>query len=219
MLTQECVLPAAKLQAVTALLQQEDVEATEHNNTTTTAVFALNGAFSLALDPTTDTATLLPTQALRALCPTHPDKIPDSSIPFPKTCVIRQEIAHIADTTFELGPQTAAKHELWATAHEAAVYMQSVLGGTHRSYQLGEQFSSTLASAHHLDGRSRRAWWINPGYEWVSREDAWQSPFSLSQHVVVMALFKRTGGREEQDDGANRRTAARAGGPPSYPEL
>ena len=118
---------------------------------------------------------LAPSAALLSLCGRTADPYPHA------TCVYRYDVQAraLAPSAFELGGGSAS-----------SFMQQSLFDGNGGAYAeaLGANFSALLAQRYALDGRSRRAFWINPGFTWTGAGVAGADRFTLSQWVMVFAL-------------------------------
>eukprot|EP00961_Rhodomonas_salina_P264299 3572228-Rhodomonas_salina.1 len=66
-------------------------------------------------------------------------------------------------------------------------FMADILGASPYAKQLAVDFAQALDDRYTLNGRYRRAFWINPGYEWTPTQTGGNSIFSLSQKIFVYA--------------------------------
>jgi len=80
-----------------------------------------------------------------------------------------------------------AQYGAWRT--DTGEFMASVLNSANYSLQLGRDFAKVIEDRYKLNGRSRRAWWINPAYTWVPSLTGGEPPFTLTQKVIMFALF------------------------------
>eukprot|EP00961_Rhodomonas_salina_P216773 2928413-Rhodomonas_salina.2 len=65
--------------------------------------------------------------------------------------------------------------------------MTTLLGDNDYAYGLGQNFSQTVADKYTLNGQWKRAYMINPGYEWTPTQTGGQSIFTVSQKIVLLA--------------------------------
>eukprot|EP00961_Rhodomonas_salina_P017244 232197-Rhodomonas_salina.1 len=87
-----------------------------------------------------------------------------------------------------LSTVTSASAALDAQSDESK-YMVRVLGDSAYTRQLAQDFAKAINGRYDLNGRYRRAFWINPGYEWTPTQTAGSSPFSVSQKIFLFALI------------------------------
>eukprot|EP00961_Rhodomonas_salina_P167680 2260142-Rhodomonas_salina.3 len=66
---------------------------------------------------------------------------------------------------------------------EESKFLASILGASAYTAQLAPAFARALNQRYALNGRFRRAYWINPGYEWTPTQTAGKSRFQVSQKV------------------------------------
>jgi len=144
--------------------------------------YNLNGAFKFTI--TDDYATLQPTSDLLDECSFRAEPV-DGDVLFPETCILRRDMSHraLTENTFEITTATA-------TADTAGVFMQTILGQNDYSKTLGSGFASTIMTKYSINGRYKRAFWINPGYEWTPAQTAGGAKFSLTQKLFFFALVK-----------------------------
>jgi len=158
--------------------------------------YDLNGAFTFSVDRANNRAYLEPTEALLDLCPFSPP-LPSPADPFPTTCVLRRDVRKRAyparngadATAIELDPAVGQFAVAEAGRVDNGEFMQRVLGASEYAEDLGRKFSQLVAQKYLLDGRSKRAFWINPGYEWTPTQTGPQSIFTLSQKLLFFALI------------------------------
>jgi hypothetical protein len=72
---------------------------------------------------------------------------------------------------------------------DEAIFMTQVLGDSCFSRELAHNFARTIDEKYGLNGRYRRAFWINPGYEWLPTQTGGKSLFTISQKVYLFALI------------------------------
>jgi len=83
--------------------------------------------------------------------------------------------------------QYASMYDDWR--EETGTFMTGVLNAGDYSYDLGQSFAKVIEDRYRLDGRSRRAWWINPSYTWTASQTGGEDRFSLTQKIIMFALF------------------------------
>ncbi|KAJ1476681.1 hypothetical protein T484DRAFT_1965118 [Baffinella frigidus] len=82
-------------------------------------------------------------------------------------------------------------------------FMERILSESEYAGNLGANYSQIISDKFNLNGRNRRAWWINPGYVWNQEQIGIQGTnrLTLSQRIMLIILV----GFDEQD-GTRRRT-------------
>jgi len=127
------------------------------------------------------TASLVPSAALAALCGPTASPLPAAS------CILRYDIQARAPTA------GLAMEVMPGRAVDATRFMQDLLGESPYAAALGANYSALIADRYRLSpaaGKSRRAFWVNPGFQWAAGSDAaGRARFSLSQRIVVAALI------------------------------
>jgi len=164
--------------------------------------------FELLVDAMDHRVSLTPHRELSRYCSFRAGR-PNLEDPFPTSCIVRRDIENrMASDPSQLGGAPASAVELNAMGSTEgergpeSIFMQSLLGSSDYAHQLGVNFSSLIAAKYQLNGVSRRAWWINTGYEWAADLTGGQPIFSLSQRVILAALIKLSA---NDDAAASRR--------------
>ncbi len=95
---------------------------------------------------------------------------------------------------------------LQGQAADASAFMQGLVGASDYAAGLGANYSALLAAKYGLvaGNKARRAFWINPSVAWGPTDAAGKLRFSLTQHVVTVALVHFVAG------GVRRRTVVTA---------
>jgi hypothetical protein len=143
-------------------------------------------AFEITFDRWGLHAHLDPTTNLSAICPFFPRQ-PRITDPFPATCVTRR------DRKRRVNMQTNNERtvmELTAglqTKQDAGEYMQTILGGSDYARDIGQNFSQIIRARFNINDRFNRAFWINPGYEWMPQ--IFGTRFTISQRLIMFCLI------------------------------
>jgi len=147
--------------------------------------YKLNGAFRFTIDRSEQTASLEPTRELLDRCQFNPPR-PSLEQLFPTTCVLRRDVDakeyKVRDGKF----QTAMEVDANSVGNQE--FIASFLGDSSYSKDLADKYSSLISTKFALDGRYKRAFWINPGYEWTPQQVGRQSFFTVSQKLFVFML-------------------------------
>lgn len=156
----------------------------------------LNGAL-MYFQNDDNVATLEPTEELLQECPTNAPYPTRENI-MPTTCVIRREIsgreyntdtADQSQTAFELTPYTnepggTVLAEDSSQRERDQGFISSMLGPN----LPGREVSFAIAEHYTLDGKNRKAWWINPAYNWFPADLTGNYIFIVSQRILLFAL-------------------------------
>ncbi len=139
---------------------------------------AAGGGFRIVTDQAGGRASLEPSAALAALCPSSAAPLPSSG------CLLRYDIRSRA------AAPGLAYEVVQGQAAAAGAFMQGLVGGSDYAAALGANFSALLAAKYELgvSGRARRAFWISPAVAYAPADAAGRARFALSQRVVVVAL-------------------------------
>eukprot|EP00286_Rhodomonas_abbreviata_P019716 CAMPEP_0181309238 /NCGR_PEP_ID=MMETSP1101-20121128/11908_1 /TAXON_ID=46948 /ORGANISM="Rhodomonas abbreviata, Strain Caron Lab Isolate" /LENGTH=1439 /DNA_ID=CAMNT_0023415711 /DNA_START=17 /DNA_END=4336 /DNA_ORIENTATION=+ len=156
--------------------------------------YALNGAFFFTIHRASLRAHLEPSDLLRALCPFSPTPPSAGSSPL-ETCVMRRDVRY-REYPWKVGAKSTAMEICTAGAGACATdptsdeskFFVTILGDSDYARGLALSYASTLSTNYTLNGRFRRAYWINPGYEWTPTQTGGTSIFSLSQKLFLFAL-------------------------------
>lgn len=152
--------------------------------------YDLNGAFRFTIARDQNRASLEPTSDLLGRCPFNPTR-PSSSDAFPSTCVTRRDVRYRGypartggfSTAIELPQESATDRDAMSR------FMTTVLGESDYTKNLGAQYSQHIGTKYKLNDRYKRAWFINPGYEWTPQQSDRTSIFSLSQKIFMFCLI------------------------------
>jgi len=201
--------PASKLEQV-ALLLADQPDDNSFSSGLDTNGYALNGAFFFTFDRSSQRAHLEPSPELLDLCPFNPTR-PSSTNTEIETCITRRDVRYrnyphrtgSTSTAMEIcaklvGNQGAeclgADGGSGASCCDVAGYasekefMYTIFGESDYSEQLAEDYTRVLANEYDLNQRYRRAYWINPGYEWTPTQTGGNSIFTISQFLYMFAL-------------------------------
>jgi len=171
--------------------------------------YALNGAFSFTIDRDAaagaSLASLQPSPDLMAVCPFNPPRPAADNMPL-ESCITRRDVRNreypnrngAPDTAMEIlassSPKDSTEAEidtlagsLAATSAES-LFLTDILGNSVYTKDLAVAFAKTIHARYNLNGRYRRAYWINPGYEWTPTQTDGRSVFTVSQKVYLFAL-------------------------------
>mmetsp|Transcript_15587 Transcript_15587/g.37140 ORF Transcript_15587/g.37140 Transcript_15587/m.37140 type:complete len:510 (+) Transcript_15587:2-1531(+) len=161
-------------------------------------------------------AMLEPSPALLAECPFNPPRPAAGSSPL-ETCIVRRDVkergypnrqgasttamellaaetdylgteTEVDDLATGLVPGTAGTRTGANAGSDEALFLTNILGDSVFTRQLAVDFVRTIHDKYQLNGRYRRAYWINPGYEWTPTQTAGSSLFSVSQKIYLFAL-------------------------------
>merc|ERR1711966_57249 len=138
--------------------------------------YALNGAFNMAIDRPSQRAHLEPSAALLAICPFNPVR-PSGGVPIGETCVTRRDVRYRGypyrngaySTALEIcadAPEDATCAD-GSTSTIAQQFFTSFLGNSDYAKDLADGHTQAIYAKYDLNGRYRRAYMINPGYEWT----------------------------------------------------
>jgi len=197
---------------VLALIDQAGEELFDSNNELQTGGYALNGAFDLVIDRQNNLGKLQPTSALLQAAPVGPGCAFSASMPatgtagvIPTTCVIRRDISGrnclgkrpgAVVTASELPYcQTAActsvqppEDAVCETHLTPSEFFETMLGENDFARTLGTNYATLIAQKFKLNNRSRRAWFVNPGYEWTAQQTGGVSRFQITSKLFMFAL-------------------------------
>merc|ERR1711966_323790 len=191
--------------AVESLITQDQDDNTADFDTLTndgsgliTDGYALNGAFNMAIDRPSQRAHLEPSAALLAICPFNPVR-PSGGVPIGETCVTRRDVRYRGypyrngayPTALEIcadAPEDATCAD-GSTSTTAQQFFTSFLGNSDYAKDLADGHTQAIYDEYSLNGRYRRAYMINPGYEWTPTQTGGASIFSVSQKLFMFALI------------------------------
>merc|ERR1711966_396494 len=136
--------------------------------------------------------------ALLAICPWNPVR-PSGGVPIGETCVTRRDVRY-RGYPYRNGAYSTAL-EICADAPEDATcadgstnmtaqhFFTSFLGNSDYAKDLADGHTQAIYAKYVLNGRYRRAYMINPGYEWTPTQTGGASIFSVSQKLFMFALI------------------------------
>jgi len=166
--------------------------------------YELNGAFRFRIDRAGQTASLEPTRGLLNVCQFNPPR-PSFDDVFPTTCVIRKDVdAKVfmsRDNSFQTAMEVATTAD---PTDDNEDFIASILGDSTYSSNLGSAYSRMIANKYDINGRYKRAYWINPGYEWTPTQVGGRQIFVVSQKLFVFMLITL-----DEEWSGGRRTVAR----------
>eukprot|EP00961_Rhodomonas_salina_P266524 3602509-Rhodomonas_salina.2 len=155
--------------------------------------YHLNGAFKFTIDRSAQRAHLEPLPALLALCPFNPPRPAPGASPL-ETCVTPRDV-RFREYPWRTGAKSTAM-EICAggscstdTTSTESDFFATILGDNEYARQLAVDYADVISTAYESNGRYRRAYWINPGYEWTPTQTGGTSLFSISQKLFLFALI------------------------------
>jgi len=156
--------------------------------------YALNGAFFFTVDRSAQRAHLEPSAELLARCPFNPPRPDTGAFPL-YTCVTRRDVRYrgfpartgALPTAMEICTVGDGVCNDQVNSEESDFFV-TVLGDNDYAKQLAVDYAGVISSEFKLNGRYKRAFWINPGYEWTPTQTGGRSPFSISQKLFLFAL-------------------------------
>jgi hypothetical protein len=200
----------SKAKKVLDLIESDGEELFDTENALQTDGYPLNGAFTIDIQRNLQRARLNPSEALLQECSFAPPR-PTVVGSMPTTCVIRRDIngrnvyptqnGRDWPTAMEL-PHcvdedcTAVAQASTAPSNGGGVlsdrenFMASILGDSDYAKNLGVAYSEVIAAEYILNDRYKRAWWINPGYEWTPTQTNGAAIFQVSQKLLFFGLFQ-----------------------------
>merc|ERR1711966_508253 len=191
-------------------LVADDVEVlitqAQDDNTDTTGLdtdgYALNGAFNMVIDRSALRAHLEPSAALLAICPFNPVR-PTANVVLTETCVTRRDVRY-RGYPFRAGAYSTALEicvasDTTCAEGDAQEFFTSFLGNSDYAKDLADGHTQAIFSTYALNGRYRRAYMINPGYEWTPTQTGGASIFSVSQKLFMFALITLDEGVSSED--------------------
>merc|ERR1711966_316704 len=136
--------------------------------------------------------------ALLAICPWNPVR-PSGGVPIGETCVTRRDVRYRGypyrngaySTALEIcadAPEDATCAD-GSTSMTAQQFFTSFLGNSDYAKDLADGHTQAIYAKYDLNGRYRRAYMINPGYEWTPTQTGGASIFSVSQKLFMFALI------------------------------
>jgi len=176
--------------------------------------YKLNGAFEFTIDRLAGTASLEPTAELLAVCPFNPPRPSAGSNPL-ESCILRRDVRKrsypkrtgseetameiLAASRLDDGSSTDPKDSTETRIRDMAtalddssaesIFLARILGDSDYTAALAPNFARAINAKYELNGRFRRAYWINPGYEWTPTQTGGKSLFSVSQKIYLFALI------------------------------
>jgi hypothetical protein len=176
---------------VEELITQDQADNTNTSGLDTDG-YSLNGAFNLAIDRSAQRAHLEPSSDLLDICPFNPTR-PAGNVPVTETCVTRRDVRYRGypfragrfSTALEICPGTGTT----CAEGDSKAFFKSVFGSNDYSEDLALGHTGAIFANYSLNGRSRRAYMINPGYEWTPTQTQGASIFSVSQKLYMFALI------------------------------
>merc|ERR1711966_305818 len=139
--------------------------------------------------------------ALLAICPFNPVR-PSGGVPIGETCVTRRDVRYRGypyrngaySTALEICAGAGADASCDAgdtstTSTTAQQFFTSFLGNSDYAKDLADGHTQAIYDEYSLNGRYRRAYMINPGYEWTPTQTGGASIFSVSQKLFMFALI------------------------------
>jgi len=181
--------------------------------------YKLNGAFYFTVNRAMNTASLEPTDELLAVCPFNPPRPDNSvslescilrrdvqKRGYPSRTGAEDTAMEIlaasridSDAATENVQPTlpqncdeamidTAAEELDETSEESE-FLARIFGDNDYAKALAPDFARAIHERYALNGRFRRAFWINPGYEWTPTQTRGRSIFSVSQKIYLFALI------------------------------
>merc|ERR1711906_34918 len=178
----------------------------QDDNTDTTGLdtdgYALNGAFNMVIDRSALRAHLEPSAALLAICPFNPVR-PTANVVLTETCVTRRDVRY-RGYPFRAGAYSTALEicvasDTTCAEGDAQEFFTSFLGNSDYAKDLADGHTQAIFSTYALNGRYRRAYMINPGYEWTPTQTGGASIFSVSQKLFMFALITLDEGVSSED--------------------
>jgi len=174
--------------------------------------YFLNDAFYFKVEREFQRASLEPSPALLAICPFNPTRPTQAEL---ETCVTRRDVRHRGyparagsfSTAMEICANVVETQGVNSgceggaccttdTASSEAKFMATILGDNDYAKQLAVDYAAAIADAYDLNQRYRRAFWINPGYEWTPTQTGGASLFQVSQKIFLFALISLDEGLE-----------------------
>jgi len=195
---------SSKEAAVQALLDTPGADNSDSNGIDTDG-YSLNGAFYFTVNRVAGTASLEPSTSLLSHCPFNPPRPVDGNQL--ETCVTRRDVklrdyptrAGAVATAMEIlasaDPKESSKSAIDTMAEaldetsDESTFLTTILGASDYTKDLAPDFVRAIHDRYELNGRFRRAYWINPGYEWTPTQTAGKSLFSVSQKIYLFALI------------------------------
>jgi hypothetical protein len=173
------------------------ITAAQDDNTDTSGLdtdgYALNGAFNMVIDRSALRAHLEPSAELLNICPFNPVR-PNGGTFVGETCVTRRDVRY-RGYPFRNGAYSTALEicagSAWPSCAEgdAQEFFTSFLGNNDYAKDLAVAHTQAISEEYTLNGRYKRAYMINPGYEWTPTQTGGKPIFSVSQKLFMFALI------------------------------
>jgi hypothetical protein len=201
----------SKAYKVLDLIESPGEELFDTSNSLQVDGYPLNAAFNIVIQRDAQSARLEPSDSLKQECSFAPPRPTGPLGSMPTTCVIRRDVSGRNNYPVQNGRQWPTAMELphcpdedcndqLVAASTAGVnggsdltdrskFMASILGDSDYANNLGIDFSNVIAKRYMLNDRYKRAWWINPGYEWTPTQTANAALFQVSQKLLFFGLF------------------------------
>jgi len=196
----------SKEAAVLALMAQPGDDNQDSNGLDTDG-YALNGAFYFTIERDQNKAHLEPSDLLLAQCPFNPPRPAANSLPL-ESCILRRDVRNRIYPNRQGAPTTAMEivaatvpvkdstkghidgvASAMGPSSDESTFLTNILGASDYTRELAVSFARAIHERYELNGRYRRAFWINPGYEWTPTQTAGRSIFSVSQKIYLFALI------------------------------
>ena len=192
------------------MIEAQDDNTVSSDQITDPDGYALNGAFNMEIDRSAMRAHLEPSRALLNICPFELVR-PAGNIPIGSAgnipCVTRRDVRY-RGYPYRNGGYTTAL-EIYASASEgrtcadgtttetAQQSFTSMLGYSQYAQDLADLHSQAINAGYNLNGRYRRAYMINPGYEWLPTQPGYAPGFRISQKLFMFAPIALDEGRSD----------------------
>merc|ERR1711906_19338 len=176
---------------VEALITQAQDDNTDTNGLDTDG-YALNGAFNMVIDRSALRAHLEPSTSLLNLCPFNPVR-PTDNVVLTETCVTRRDVRYrgypFRNGAYSTALEICVGGGATCAEGDAQEFFTSFLGNSDYAEDLADAHTGAIFSQYTLNGRYRRAYMINPGYEWTPTQTGGASIFSVSHKLFMFALI------------------------------
>eukprot|EP00961_Rhodomonas_salina_P145746 1962101-Rhodomonas_salina.1 len=168
--------------------------------------YKLNGAFYFEIDRASQRAHLEPSPELLAICPFNPTRPTGVELEtcvtrrdvryrgYPArtgSVSTAMEIcsslagnagddcstAYATGNTYDSTLCCPDPTDLTSLTSDESKFFTSIFGNSDYAKQLAVDFANVVANQYELNGRFRRAYWINPGYEWTPTQTGGNSIF------------------------------------------
>jgi hypothetical protein len=165
--------------------------------------YALNGAFNMVIDRSALRAHLEPSADLLNICPFNPVR-PNGGTFVGETCVTRRDVRY-RGYPFRNGAYSTALEICAGSVSpscaegDAKAFFTSFLGNSDYAKDLAVAHTQAISQKYDLNGRYKRAYMINPGYEWTPTQTGGTPIFSVSQKLFMFALITLDEGIADDD--------------------